>query len=196
MAFWNLPSVDPTRKFRFLMQSNGIESDQWIWAKSINKPSYEINTGEYQLGNHKFKYPGIATWNDITITIVDMFGQTSNLFENLKSMGYNDPSQGGGAGIHKSDGVSSFMNEFSILQLDADGGILETWELKGAFIKSVNYGDLNYSDDEIIEISMVVTYDYATFSDVSAQQRLGNLQATDASIAAATAADSPEGLDL
>ena len=178
------------------MQSNGIESDQWIWAKSINKPSYEINTGEYQLGNHKFKYPGIATWNDITITIVDMFGQTSNLFENLKSMGYNDPSQGGGAGIHKSDGVSSFMNEFSILQLDADGGILETWELKGAFIKSVNYGDLNYSDDEIIEISMVVTYDYATFSDVSAQQRLGNLQATDASIAAATAADSPEGLDL
>ena len=70
MAFWNLPSVDPTRKFRFLMQSNGIESDQWIWAKSINKPSYEINTGEYQLGNHKFKYPGIATWNDITITIV------------------------------------------------------------------------------------------------------------------------------
>ena len=167
MSFWNLPSVDPTRKFRFLMQSNGAESDPWIWAKTVDKPSYEINTGEYQLGNHKFKFPGIATWNDINITVVDMFGQTSNLYENLKDMGYDDPSQGPTmAGINKSKGEAQFMDNFIIQQLDAEGNIVETWTLMGAFIKSVNFGQLAYADDEFVEITIVVSYDYTTFSYV------------------------------
>ena len=163
MSFWNVLHVDPTRKFHFLIQSNGIESDQWIWAKTIDKPSYEINTNEYQLGNHKFKYPGVATWGDITITIVDMFGQTLNLYDNLKAMGYNLPAITD-VGIHKK--APQAMDNFIISQFNADGDIVETWTLYGAFIKSVNFGDLSYADDEMVEITMVVSYDYADLNDL------------------------------
>jgi hypothetical protein len=167
MSFWNLPEVDPTRKFRFLIQSNGspaeINMSQWAWAKTVDKPSYEINTNEYQLGNHKFKYPGVVTWNDITITVVDISGQTSSLYDNLIKMGYNIP-EIESVGVQKVAKAS--INNFIISQLNSAGEVIENWTLYSAFIKSVTFGELSYADDEMVEITMVVSYDYADLNDV------------------------------
>jgi len=44
-------------------------------AKSVDKPSISIETKDFKLMNHKFKYPGQVTWEPIKITLVDMAGQ-------------------------------------------------------------------------------------------------------------------------
>jgi len=43
-----------------------------------------------------------------------------------------------------------------------DGSTLRTWTLVNSFIKSVNYGDLDYSSDDLVSIEITVAYDYAT----------------------------------
>ena len=49
-----------------------------------------------------------------------------------------------------------------IRQIDADGNDIETWTLYNAFITDVKYGDLAYGDDELVEMSMQLRYDWAT----------------------------------
>lgn len=52
-------------------------------VKSIDKPSIDIETKDFKLMNHKFKYPGMVTWNPIKLTLVDMAGgyQRDNFFD-------------------------------------------------------------------------------------------------------------------
>ena len=50
----------------------------------------------------------------------------------------------------------------NIYQLDMDGRVLEKWTLHGAFIKSVNWGKLDYGDDQFMNVTMTLTYDWAT----------------------------------
>ena len=65
MAFWSNKDASPARKYRFKM---GPAGTNWWYVNSVTLPSFEINTGEYQLLNQKFKYPGIPTWNPVTIS--------------------------------------------------------------------------------------------------------------------------------
>ena len=57
-----------------------------------------------------------------------------------------------------------FLTVFEVL----DGGngaatpvALETWELYGCYLKSVNYNDLNYGTSEAATITMTITFDNA-----------------------------------
>jgi hypothetical protein len=44
----------------------------------------------------------------------------------------------------------------------SNGGpfILESWKLKNAWIKSINFGSLDYSSDELITIEVTISYDW------------------------------------
>jgi len=39
--------------------------------------------------------------------------------------------------------------------------VLETWELYGCYLKSVNYNDLNYGTSEAVTITMTLSFDNA-----------------------------------
>lgn len=161
MSFWNLPTLEPTRKFRFQISApgGGSETGPWIHAKSIDKPTYDMNVGEYQIGNQKLKYPGVVTWSDINITVVDTGGKTKDLYENLHKMGWDIP--GVNFGTEKQESAGTTPCRINIAQLNAKGTEIETWSLENAFFKSVNFGSLAYSDDELVEIQITVAYDYA-----------------------------------
>ena len=60
----------------------GPAGTNWWYVNSVTLPSFEINTGEYQLLNQKFKYPGIPTWNPVTISIID----TADSVEQVKKV--------------------------------------------------------------------------------------------------------------
>jgi hypothetical protein len=51
-----------------------------------------------------------------------------------------------------------------ITKIDAGGVKIEEWELINPFIKSIKYGDLDYSSDELLEITITVAYDSATLT--------------------------------
>jgi len=135
------------------------------WAKSVTQPSPDVSMSEYQLINHKVKYPGIVTWNDIDITMVEPNKDSRVGFElinKLKGSGYYiNPNAGDGDGLKK----NVFIGEdILITKIDADGELVETWKLINPFIKAIKYGDLDYSSDDLLEITLTVAYDSATLT--------------------------------
>ena len=162
MAFWSTNTLEPLRKFRFQIQ---FGKDVMWWAKSVTQPSPDVSMSEYQLINHKVKYPGIVTWNDIDITMVEPnkdSGVGFELINKLKGSGYYiNPNAGDGDGLKK----NVFIGEdILITKIDADGELVETWKLINPFIKAIKYGDLDYSSDDLLEITLTVAYDSATLT--------------------------------
>ena len=161
MAFWSTGDIVPTRQFRFLVSNSSDGEAVWFWAKGISKPSFEISSTEHQLVNHKFKYPGIITWNDITMTVVDTGQKTNELLERVRGSGYDYPTNFfGDEGISK-EAYSDYFDEFAIQQLDDKGTAIETWRLKGAFLKAINFGELTYDTDDLVTIQLTIGYDWA-----------------------------------
>lgn len=161
MAFWSTNNSEPLRKFRFIVT---FGEELW-YAKSVSKPSFDVSTSEYQLVNHKIKYPGVVTWNDIDIVIVDTKEKKKGLayYKDIVANGYNF-SGGANDGIMKKLSVLWSSKDVLITQLGSDGKKVEEWKLINPFVKSIKFGDLDYSSDDLVEITITVTYDSAVLS--------------------------------
>ena len=92
MAFWTDASIELKRKSRFIVE---IASGFFLPnVKTCTKPSANVDIKEFQLINHKFKYPGIVTWGDIKITMIDMRGRIpASAGEKLRSFGQGPPDE-------------------------------------------------------------------------------------------------------
>jgi len=53
------------------------------------------------------------------------------------------------------------FDQIEIVQIDANGNALETWTLNNAWIKKVAFGELDYSSDDINEVTLTIRYDWA-----------------------------------
>ena len=139
MAFWSDKSVEPKRKFRWLLYWTGVP--QFV-IKSVKKPSYSVATTPHQFLNYEFNYPGRVTWEDIQITLVDPVqpDSTKSLYKILENSGYVIPSnyqEAAAATISKEGMVDALGTEIKLSQLD-------------------------YSSDELLNITVNIKYDYAT----------------------------------
>jgi hypothetical protein len=185
MPFWSeahgAGSKDPKRKFRFqvkfnnIIDPNGNGSVLW-YAKTVSKPSFQVATTEHKYLNHTFYYPGTVTWQDINLSIVDPVSpdMSMTLSRILEQSGYvlpgNAIDQASLATMSKGNAVGA-LGQVVINQLDGDGAILETWTLWNAFLTEVKFGDLEYGSDDILQLDMVLKYDWArveTFQGSSA----------------------------
>ena len=174
MGFWNQAEIEPSRKYRFQIQALADKpsiaratkagDDIWWWAKSITKPSYEVNVSDYKLTNHKFKYPGVVSWSDISITVVDPGGVAMGMWDNL-GVTYTVPTEDQNKNsFAKMPAETGNVKQIILQQLGSNGKPLETWTLHDAFVKSVAFGDLAYADDGLVEITIGLSYDYATLA--------------------------------
>mgnify|MGYP003116467586 FL=1 len=169
--------VDPKRSFRWLIsfgnnvqQQNGqnvVGLQEW-YAKSANKPSFEITETPHNFINHTFYYPGRVQWQTIDITLVDPSypnDASQALVKALQNSGYYLPTDVRSASntIMKSSAVSALGGQVKLKQLGQDNSdILETWTLINPWIKNVTFGDLAYDTEDMVEITLTVRYDYAT----------------------------------
>ena len=163
MAFWSQNDIEPLRKFRFKIQ---FGDDLMWWAKSVTQPSPDISMSEYQIINHKIKYPGIVTWNDIDIVFVDIDSKGRSLLIDLEMYGYGRDGLDDGLVKNKppQNKITAPLFNLIIEKIDSKGVVLETWELINPFIKAIKYGDLDYSSDELLEVTLTVAYDSATLT--------------------------------
>jgi len=180
----------PKRSFRFLVNFTEL-SNMSFMVKTATKPKYTIKAAEHSILNHKFKFPGKVTWDDVTIEFVDAVDPNigSKFYNALLNAGYVNPVNEGAltTGITKVQSTSA-LGEVRIKQLDgggillpvgADPGdfmpgfddvdatrIVEEWVLKNAWLASVDFGKLSYDTEDLISISTTITYDYATYNAV------------------------------
>jgi len=163
--FWADQFTEPKRSYRYVLANmRGIP--QWI-IKTVKKPSLTITETEHSFINYKFYYPGRVEWAPIDITLVDPVSPdaSATLMELVRDMGYVYPSdvdQGSIITISKKKSIEALGNQIYINQIDADGmGVIESWELKNPWISSLDFGQLSYEDDGIVDIAVTIRYDWA-----------------------------------
>ena len=164
MAFWSEVGLDPKRKFRWTVDFTGLGIGQYV-AKTVEKPKFEVSEEEHKFVNHTFYYPGRVTWQEIGMTFVDPGGDddvTKRLQEMLNAMGYAHPPAFDAAlqSITK-ERATHAMGDIIIAQINHVGKPVEEWKLYNAWLKSVEFGDLSYEDEGLVEVSLQVRYDWA-----------------------------------
>ena len=168
MAFWNERTVEPKRKFRWLLYF--ANAPQFI-IKSVTKPSFQVGSSSHNFLQHQFHFPGRVTWQDISITLVDPVNPdaTRTFYEIIKSAGYVVPSEfdqsarSSYATVSKKEMVANLGTFIRIDQIAAEGSskVIESWKVNNPQITSVNFDSLDYGTDEALNIQVGIKYDWA-----------------------------------
>jgi len=171
--FWTSKGVDPKRKYRFTVSLAGGQAANTtlgniapLWfAKTVDKPEITVNTADVNFMQHKFYFPGTVEWNEVSLVLTDPIspdaaGATAAL---LSAMGYLGP-EGAVQNLQSIGKVNSF--EVIIKQVDAAGITQEQWTLKNAFLIKLGYGELDYTSEDLSEITMTFRYDWAEITTV------------------------------
>jgi hypothetical protein len=161
--FWSSNLVDPKRSFRFVLVVNNMPT---YTCKTSGKPSFTINNITHNYMAHAFNYPGRITWNPVSVTLVDPVvpDASAKLNKILQASGYAVPNTPEAARVSftKKD-TRDALGSPSIQQLDASGRTIEQWTLRNAWIESVNFGNVSYDSDEMVNIELSFRYDWAEY---------------------------------
>ena len=146
----------------------------WV-VKSAARPNVSVSEGaKHNFLSHEFKFPGRVTWNDIDITLVDPIDPVMSLpmFQIIEKAGYILPStwtndnEGWKKSLSKRKFATDNLGNIQVKMIDSDGQAVETWTLYNAWVKTVDYSDLDYSSEELTEIKVTISYDWATIDHV------------------------------
>jgi len=151
-------------RFRAVFENFGVSSDRVELTKqvaSISRPNVNFNPFVIEAYNSKVNLVGKPSWEPVTVTLRDdAGGNVSKLVGEQIQKQFDFAEQ-----ASASSGIDyKFLLKFEML----DGGnganqpnVLETWELYGAFVNQVNYGEMSYTESAPAEITLTVTYDNA-----------------------------------
>tara|TARA_R100000406_G_scaffold84899_1_gene68117 strand:- start:3 stop:500 length:498 start_codon:yes stop_codon:yes gene_type:complete len=162
MTFWNQYSMEPLRKRSFKVQIDGTDGFSFL-AKSVNKPTVETDVNEYRLINQVVKFPTVPKWNEITIKYVETTNQgiSKKLLKMMTPKQTINSSWTADAIEKHPKGSPGVIAGMTIIQYDAEKNPKSTWKFKNPFIRSINFGDYDYSSDDFVEVEVVVVYDWA-----------------------------------
>jgi hypothetical protein len=167
--FWTNTTLSPKRQHRWMLFIKDVPA---YFIKKVDKPSITINETEHKFFGHSFFYPGHVTWETIDVTLVDPVDPDAafTVMNAIKKAGYDIPLNLGKNNmpttLSKDRAQKKLGGQLRIQQLNVDNQVIETWRLYNPFIKAVKFGSLDYSSDEMVEITVTFRFDYADYDGV------------------------------
>lgn len=149
---------NPLLSFRFKIIFSELE-DIGIYARSIELPTIDQGAIVMENGNTQMKVKGKTKWNDIQMTCYAVEKKTMRQFWKYLNE------------LHQKveDGTDYFAEEYKkdiqIQLLRPNDEVQSTWKLVGAFINVMNFGQMDYTTEEIVQPQITISYDYALFVD-------------------------------
>ena len=145
-------NFEPKLSNRFIMEINGIES---YIVKTANRPTFTSEVVELDHINVKRKIKGKSTWDDVNITLYDPIvpSGAQQVMEWIRTSHESLTGRDGYAAFYKKD-ITFYL-------LGPVGDKVEQWTLKGAFIVSANFGELDWASNDPVSIELTLAYDYA-----------------------------------
>ena len=146
-------NFEPKMKNQFIMEIDGIEA---FTVKTAAKPSIQFEVVTLDHINIKRKLKGKGEWQDIEITLYDPIvpSAAQAVMEWVRLSHESITGRDGYSGMYK--------KELDFYQLGPVGDKIEHWKIKGAFIQSANFGDVDWSSGaDPVEITLTLSYDYA-----------------------------------
>jgi hypothetical protein len=145
-------NFEPKLANRFIMEIDGVPS---FMIKTANRPKIESEVVELDHINLKRKIKGKSNWTDITITLYDPIvpSGAQSVMEWIRSSHESITGRDGYADFYKKN-IDFYM-------LGPVGDKVEQWKLVGAWISSAEFGDVDWSSNDPVMITLTITYDYA-----------------------------------
>jgi hypothetical protein len=139
-------------KNRYVMEIDTIPS---YLVKAANRPTIQFETIALDHINVKRKLQGKGDWQDITITLYDPIvpSAAQKVMDWIRLGHESITGRRGYADFYKKD-ITFYL-------LGPVGDKIEQWTLKGAFIQQANFGELDFSSNEVATIELTLSYDYA-----------------------------------
>lgn len=177
-GFWKTELVEPKRQFRWYMKfgsSSGFLTPLVYALKKADKPKLKINSVSHKYLNHTFNFPGRVEWEEIGVTFASVsdVDATTLVHRLLNRAGYQTPETVAERVTFSKQKFAGAIGSIDIVQINADGAEIETWTLHNPFFTSVQYGALDYGNDEIVEITTNIKYDWAELNNVKNQPNAG-----------------------
>ena len=151
-------------RFRVVFENFGVSTPRTELTKQVmdfKRPVVNFDPIVIPINNSELKLSGKPHWTDVTCTMRDdASGAVARLVgeQVQKQMDFLEMASAASGIDYK------FTTRFEVL----DGGngaatpnILETWELYGCYLSSVDYGDANYGTNDPMTIAMTIVYDNA-----------------------------------
>jgi hypothetical protein len=156
----------PKLKFRFRasflnfgVSTNVVELTKQV--QTIKRPSVQFGDITIDVYNSKVKLIGKPEWQDLTIKLRDdAGGNVAKLVGEQMQKQFDFMEQASAA-----SGID-YKFQLNYEMLDGGNGanqpnVLETWEIYGAFISQVDYGEFDYASNEHATIDLTIKYDNA-----------------------------------
>ena len=143
---------EPKYTNRFIMYIGDIPT---YIIKAAARPS--LTNGEIVLDhiNVERKLKGKTRWQDLSITLYDPI-VPSGAQAVMEWVRLHHESLTG------RDGYSTqYKKDIRFNSLSPTGEIIEEWLLKGAFIADSNFGTMDWTTEESVQIELTLKYDYA-----------------------------------
>ena len=132
-----------------------IEGIPAFLVKTTGRPNITLNEVALDHINVKRYVKGKAEWQTLTVTLYDPI-VPSGAQSVMEWVRLHHESVTG------RDGYSDFYKkDITFNVLGPVGDKVEEWTLKGAFIESADFSDLNYAESNPAEVSLTLRYDYA-----------------------------------
>ena len=143
---------EPKLKNRFIMQIDGINA---YLIRSMNRPTLESDEVVLEHLNVTRYVKGKSRWQPIDITLYDpIVPSASQAVMEWVRLHHES--------VTGRDGYSDFYKkEVTLNMLGPVGDVVEEWVLKGCYVQSANFGDLDFATSDPAEITLTLKYDYA-----------------------------------
>ena len=145
-------AFEPKLQNRFLMNIDGIDA---YLIKKIDRPQISFQEIVLDHINVKRKIKGKANWENITCELYDPV-TPSGAQSVMEWIRLSHESVTG------RDGYSDFYKkDIRIKTLGPVGDVVEEWILKGAYCQNASFGDMDWTSDAPVSITMNIVMDYA-----------------------------------
>ena len=144
---------EPKKKNRFIMRfPSSLGINEWF-VETANRPHITINATEIQFLNTSTYVAGRFTWDSIDVTFKDPIGPSAAqaLMEWVRLHAESVTGRMGYAAGYKKD--------IELEMLDPTGVVVEKWILQGSMLTNVDFGSLDYSSEDIAEITATIRMD-------------------------------------
>lgn len=143
---------EPKLANRFVMYIEGVPS---YLIKGATRPNITFNEIVLDHINVNRKVKGKGNWEQVTIKLYDpIVPSAAQAVMEWVRLSHES--------VTGRDGYSDFYKkDITFNVLGPVGDKIEEWTLKGAFIVSTSFGDMDWSTDNFVEISLTLSYDYA-----------------------------------
>ena len=151
-------------RFRVTLENFGTTAATTELTKQVvsaARPQVQFENQTIHVYNSQIKYAGKPTWQSLAITVRDdVGGNVTKLVGQQLQKQFDFFEQASAA-----SGID-YKFQTRIEMLDGGNGafeanVLETWELSGCYLQTVNYNELAYAESTPMEIALTIEYDNA-----------------------------------